>query len=192
MLIGLTGCKNSGKDTVADYLVRHHGYEKLSFAALLKESVANLFDIQQRHIEEWKNDDRVRVTITGPNSSDLGPSHTTYCEMSFRQYLQRYGTEAHRDVFGPDFWINELFRRYKITTDSNYVFSDVRFDNEAVSIIVRDGLVFSVERPGSDLEDQHASEHGVNLEWIAGWLENDGDFENLYDQIEKEIIEREG
>ena len=25
--------------------------------------------------------------------------------MTFREFLQRYGTEAHRDVFGKDFWL---------------------------------------------------------------------------------------
>jgi hypothetical protein len=192
MLVGLTGLKGSGKDTVADYLVKHHGYEKVSFAALLKESVASLFDIQREYIEEWKNDPHVSVAIRITELDQTPPLSITAIEMSFREFLQRYGTEAHREVFGQDFWVEQAFMSFPFTVRDNLVFPDVRFDNEAIAIIVRDGLVFSVERPGSDLEDQHASEQGINPEWIADFLHNDGDFENLYDQIEERIIEREG
>jgi dephospho-CoA kinase len=37
ILIGLTGKKQSGKSTVADYLVQHFQFTELSFAKPLKE-----------------------------------------------------------------------------------------------------------------------------------------------------------
>src|SRR5688572_6506000 len=35
--IGLLGANGAGKSTIADYLVEHHGYRKLSFAAPLRD-----------------------------------------------------------------------------------------------------------------------------------------------------------
>ena len=35
MIIGISGFQSSGKDTIADYLVKEHGFVKLSFASAL-------------------------------------------------------------------------------------------------------------------------------------------------------------
>ncbi len=37
MIIGLTGLARSGKDTVADYFVKKHGFKKLVFSDMLKQ-----------------------------------------------------------------------------------------------------------------------------------------------------------
>ena len=44
MIIGITGKKGVGKDTLADYLVKEHGFVKLSFAKYLKEFLKIMFD----------------------------------------------------------------------------------------------------------------------------------------------------
>jgi len=44
MIIGICGLIGSGKDTIADYLVKEHNFIKLSFADKLKDCVAEMFD----------------------------------------------------------------------------------------------------------------------------------------------------
>ncbi|WP_375591571.1 hypothetical protein [Chitiniphilus eburneus] len=44
-LIGLCGAKRAGKDTVADHLVRHHGFTRLAFADALRAEVAEAFQV---------------------------------------------------------------------------------------------------------------------------------------------------
>ena len=44
MLIGVVGLIGSGKDTVAERLVTHHGYKRDSFAKSLKDAVSSMFN----------------------------------------------------------------------------------------------------------------------------------------------------
>ena len=44
MLIGLVGLIGSGKDTVAERLITHHGYKRDSFAKSLKDAVSSMFN----------------------------------------------------------------------------------------------------------------------------------------------------
>lgn len=185
MVIGLTGLKGSGKDTVADYLVEHHGFTKVSFAGLLKESVAKLFDISLEDIERFKNDPYVRVSITGPNSSQLGPHIIEFRRRTFREFLQRYGTEAHREVFGDDFWVTQIRHKYPLFgPGGHYVFSDCRFDNEAIAIIEWGGQVYRVDR-SYNLKgvDDHVSESGVNSDLVADTIINNGTLDELYEEV---------
>ena len=43
MLVGLCGYIGSGKNAVAEMLVKHHGYEQYSFAKSLKDAVSAVF-----------------------------------------------------------------------------------------------------------------------------------------------------
>ena len=44
MIVGICGLIGSGKDTIADHLVKDHNFVKISFADKLKDTVATLFD----------------------------------------------------------------------------------------------------------------------------------------------------
>ena len=43
MIVGICGLIGSGKDTIADHLVKDHNFVKISFADKLKDTVATLF-----------------------------------------------------------------------------------------------------------------------------------------------------
>ena len=51
MLIGLVGLIGSGKDTVAERLVSHHGYKRDSFAKSLKDATASIFGWNREMLE---------------------------------------------------------------------------------------------------------------------------------------------
>lgn len=51
-VIGLVGQKNSGNDTIADYLCSHYGYTKVAFATPLKRVCEVLFDVDPRCFED--------------------------------------------------------------------------------------------------------------------------------------------
>ena len=55
MVIGLTGLINSGKSTVADYLITQHGFQLVKFAQGLKDMVRAL-GLTQDEIEGVKKE----------------------------------------------------------------------------------------------------------------------------------------
>jgi len=51
-IVALSGWKRSGKDMVADYLVQNHGFQRISFADPLKESVAKKFGLSRASMDD--------------------------------------------------------------------------------------------------------------------------------------------
>jgi len=53
IVIGLVGATGSGKDTVADYLEKEHGVQKMRFADPLKETLSIYFDKFSKEDQGW-------------------------------------------------------------------------------------------------------------------------------------------
>jgi hypothetical protein len=144
MLIGILGFAGSGKGTVADILVRDHGFHKLSFADALKDSVATIFG-WERHLLEGDTDEsrEFRETI------DPWWSERFAYDVTPRYMLQLMGTEAGRNAFHIDIWIHTVARR--MMQYENVVIADVRFPNEINFIRENGGFNVRVVR-GKDPE----------------------------------------
>jgi len=180
MVIGLTGRKGAGKDTAAQYFVEKYGFTKVAYADVLKEAAAALFNVPTEFMDEYKNNSRARVVFSVGHNAIMG-AYDVHHDMSLRSFLQRFGTEMGREVFGPSFWVDQLKRRMdEGTMRDNYVISDVRFNNEVtmcdyVIEIVRD----TVQGP-----DVHVSEAGLDEELIHYIVVNRGTIEELHSRLE--------
>lgn len=161
MIIGLHGKMRAGKNEAARRLVALSPLPvvEVSFAAKLKLSAAALFDTTVSALEELKNDPDCYVTIEWRNALDT-PT------LTMRSFLQRYGTEAHRDIFGSDFWLDAALPLKSpggsvvgadFYSDALYVVTDVRFENEIERVHELGGTVVLVVGPDTDTGD-HASE----------------------------------
>lgn len=173
MIIGLSGLKGSGKDTVAAHLVKEHGFERRAFADPLKRSCGALLDIPFHEIERYKNDETVTITLSGPSRGDNVPKEVK--SFTFRQFLQRYGTEAHRDIpeFGTNIWLDQTLPVQGYYEGRNIVVSDVRFPNEAKRVHELKGIVVVIHRMAVATEKpEHRSEQ------LAGLYENHTIFNN--------------
>lgn len=176
MLIGVNGTKGSGKDTIGKYLVENYGFERLSFAQKLKDSAAALFDIDPLEWEELKDNDLARIELWVNNRQ-----HRT---VSARYFLQLYGTESHRNIFGDDFWLEALFKNYDPWDGKNYVITDARFNNELKAIKERNGFNIRVVRQTETrIIDPHVSEAPPARIYIDYDVYNDRDFGWLYGQV---------
>lgn len=153
MLIGLTGTKGSGKDTAASFL---EDYSVMKFARPLKQAIADLFDLDDiAHVDALK-DYMAWIEIRHPLSSEA-------ISMSWRTFLQRFGTEMARQNFGSDFWVDQWEKDYDNLFDldsdaaSRVVVTDVRFPNEAARIHRLGGSIIEIQRSGYE-PDGHESE----------------------------------
>lgn len=172
MLFGLAGAAGAGKDTVyALATVMYPNVVRRSFAGKLYASAAAALGVTPADLERWKR--------KGTKIKVSGEGGFLYHQLSVREYLQRYGTEAHREVFGPDFWVEQV----DLAHEGRMVFvTDVRFPNEAEAIRAAGGHVVWVEGvpdPLGPVAASHASAQALPESLIDAILDNTVRNDNL-------------
>lgn len=179
MLIGLSGKKQSGKSTVANYLVKVFDFHEVSWAYPLKEIIGRgLFGLDD---EILYGDSLKREEII----PEWG--------MSGRQILQRVGTDLFREHFDENFWVKVGMKRVMVELSMNHhvVVSDCRFPNELDAIKQFGGIACKVIKMPKKLEhvDLHESERAMdkytNFDYVLG--AGEGDIESLLSQAKTMI-----
>jgi len=207
-VVGLTGAAGAGKDTVYGFAAEwceEHGLtgERLAFADPLKRSAAAALGFATggdtgrpvTEAVEFCNDIKqpgVEIVVVKYGEEEIpdagipgGAKQLTsevLAKISGREFLQFYGTEAHRDVFGLDFWVDATMRKLneRAGVPGLVVFlTDPRFKNEARAIHKHDGEVWEVVRPGQVKVEAHASEAGLPEGAIDFQIVNDGSLADL-------------
>jgi len=208
MIIGITGFIASGKDTIADYLTSAHGFQRISFAASLKDAVSNIFGWDRQLLEGSTKESRIwreQVDVWWSNRLSIP-------DLSPRWVLQNWGTDLFRDKFHSEIWIASVENKLRKTKD-NIVITDCRFKNEIESIRRAGGIVIRVSRgpnpvwyndavecnkvPKTEnweacknkLESLgiHASEYSSVGLIYDYYITNDGSMEDLYREVDKLI-----
>lgn len=183
MILGLHGKMGSGKDTACELLKELSPVPvvRVSYAAKLKESAAALLGVHLDDLELYKNDPSKMVALGGIYD---GLGFVPYREktMAVREFLQRYGTESHRNVFGEDFWLDAALPLEKDYSDALYVVTDVRFQNEADRIRSLGGKIVKVIGPVEDT-GSHASERPLVCDFTIDNTVRDDDFSLLRSEL---------
>jgi hypothetical protein len=182
VLIGLAGYKGSGKDTVGDYLQEKYFFERRSFMDKMKESAAAAFNVNPILWDVWKNDPDAQVRLT----TNSGKILTRTEPLTVRQFLQNYGSEAHRGIFGENFWIDHALKG--IDPTARTVITDARLDTELAAISrYGDGDAFNIRivRDGTKDGDNHSTEVAPSPTLIDYTIYNNGTIEELWDEIDK-------
>jgi hypothetical protein len=165
-IIALSGKKGCGKSTVAQHLTKKFGYIEISFAKVLKDIVAILFDWPRDRLEGITPEDRIWREATDEWWSErLNLPHLTP-----RWVLQNFGTEVVRNHFHDEMWIARLEREIsKFPKDQLLCVSDVRFQNEIDILTKYNALFFAISRDSEDKPSQnvHASENIEGLNYSA-------------------------
>lgn len=186
MLIGLVGLIGSGKDTVAERLVSHHGYKRDSFAKSLKDATASIFG-WNREMLEGKTDSSRHWR----EQPDKFWSEKFGREVTPRWVLQYFGTEVCRGQMLDSIWVDSCMARYK---GQNTVISDTRFVNEIKTIKAHGGIIVCVKRGELPTQKQmkDSGAHQSEWDWLASdfdiTIDNDGTLDDLYAKVDDLIV----
>lgn len=182
--IALLGKMGSGKDSVADVLIRTHGYVPMSFATPLKEMVVECDPLIQCNCMSDLPFEREGFPV---HLSDLLDSGKTFeeCKREYpevRRVLQRIGQGVRRH--DPDYWLRSLFERaLEIPASKNIVVTDVRYRNEADALRKNGFTLIRVKRTtlntgGYTTENTRAMLHQSEVELdtyqVDRTIRNDG------------------
>ena len=148
------------------------------------------------------------------NYDAMDGGNCSYCscgekEMTYREFLQKLGTEAMRDGLHTNVWVNALFADYTPThyligaldtklTDGdtvypNWIITDMRFSNEMEAIVKRGGLTIKVIRPVKKSKTTvrlHPSETSLDKADFDYEIINDGSIEDLIKKVREILIEQ--
>jgi hypothetical protein len=170
LIIGLAGYAQSGKDTVAKVLIEKHGFTKIAFAEMIRVALYRLNPLIK---------DGVRLADYVDQLGWDGAKQ----EPEVRRLLQVFGTEVGRSLLGDNVWVDLALAGIK--PGVNYVFTDVRFESEALAIKNLGGQVWRVSREGVYSVNGHSSESALEGFDFDARVSNDGTIAELELLIDK-------
>jgi len=141
-IVSVSGVIGAGKDTVGDFLVKYHGYTRMSWAGAVKDSVAAIFGWDRELLDGLTEESRTFRSTADQWWTDrlaIGVPITP------RWVMVNYATETMRHHFHPDIWVLSLERRIK-NFGGAVVITDTRFFNELASVRRMGGLILGVHR----------------------------------------------
>lgn len=194
MIIGLTGFKQSGKDTAGRALVEL-GYERKAFATPIYEHLLILDPLihfsasQATQLHELVGNP-ITDTVGGYQRlswlvTAFGWDNLKVTVPEVRRLLQVYGTEVGRHNFGDDVWVDQALKG--VRPADAVVFTDVRFPNELEAIHRLGGLVFRIVRPSQQrvaVEGVEGHESEQVLEGVDLAIYNGGTPEALQEKVQ--------
>lgn len=228
-LIGVSGKAGSGKDTVGSiiqYLTSTDASDKtLGFIKLgydIKGYHNSTFEIK-KFAGKLK---AIASLLSGAKVEDFEDQEfkkgrmTADWGMTYREFLQKLGTDAMRDGLHEEVWVNALFADYKaiervpekrMSIMPNWCITDMRFPNEMEAIKERGGITIRVTRDlviGAEdygytkvsvnqaekdgiLIPQHPSETALDDAEFDYYINNEGTVEDLIEKV-KTILIKEG
>lgn len=181
-LIGLGGYAFSGKDTVADLLVRNHGWAKLYMSQALEQALLALNPIIYH------------TPAQNGRGGFVEPAHYTryqelHAEVGYddskklpevRALLQRLGTEVGRNIIGPNVWVDIVFgeARRLVASGINVAVTGIRFRNELEAVHASGGDAIWVDR-GLAPVNAHTSDNTLGSVDFDAALLNLGTLDDL-------------
>ena len=169
--IGLLGFARSGKDTVADHLVRR-GFARIAFADPVRSILM--------HMNPLIADDGLRLR-DAVDAYGFDAAKRRFPVV--RELLQGLG-EGVRASLGESVWVDRAMRQLDTLSDRPVVVSDVRYRNEAIALRSRGFTLVWVQRPGVGPANSHQSEVGIPVELAHTTLRNDGSIQELHARVD--------
>lgn len=151
-LVGITGYAQAGKDEFAKSLALRAGFYRMGMSDALHKMALVLDPLLFVETElEYINYSRIIQAFGYTNAKDIP---------SVREYLQRLGTEAVREIIGENSWTQAAERQFipMLQEGRNVAVTGIRFASEMNMIKRYGGVIVRVERDGFGPVNSHASD----------------------------------
>jgi hypothetical protein len=197
---GGSNLRNFDQHYVSDWEVKKFAGKLKQTASLLTGVPVEMFEDQEfkkldMSPEWWKKD------INWGIEKLHGEHVMKDIPMTYREFLQKLGTEAMRDGLHTNVWVNALFADYNagytispLDVDNqapdNWIITDMRFPNEMEAVVEKGGITIRVVRPGTST-GTHPSEIALDGHTMHYEIINDGTIEDLVEKV-KEILTKQG
>jgi len=145
IIVGISGWKGSGKDTAADYLVKEHGYQRLAFADVLKEMVADQYGIPVA----WCHDNSMKEVGLPDLPVDSADKFTNMIhKFMVKEFANIEGKDGlfwtpralcillgsvNRSV-RTDYWVKRVLDLAMASDGDKFVISDLRYKSELLQM----------------------------------------------------------
>lgn len=193
-ILAISGRKQSGKTTLANFLIRTRkeffGNDDtvlcLGWATALKQELSDKFDIPLELLDGTDEDKNVPTMVRWKdlahfselNMKELGKEPEDY--LTIRQLLQHWGTEINRRA-NNNVWINLAMKQVKRGNYGLVIFNDTRFSNEVEAVHKAGGKVVRLTRNGK-MPATHDSEVSLDRDKFD-WSKFDGIIDNEHMSI---------
>lgn len=211
-VIGINGFAGSGKDTVAEYFINEHGYQKFAMADAVKDVLAILFGWDRKMLQGDTPESRIwREQLDPWWTEKLGKP------FSPRIAMQQIGTDLFRNHFNQDIWCMIIENKI-LQCNNKVVITDLRFYNELLTAKQFGAEIIEVQRgeqpewyqdagyanqmyvgsiyynkpldvdPYQYMKEHYPEIHASEYSWIVinnpkYILKNNGTLDDLYNQI---------
>ena len=185
LIVGLTGPKGSGKDTVADLIVANYQAQwktvhRLAFADPIKKVIQHIFDLDPTNNDQYDQFKRTEISYHLPGYMahavpgrhvvrEIGMLMRGYDEKQFNKYIE------------------DQFASAQFTSNHVFVITDLRFDNEYTMLRRWGAKIVKVDRPGYHY-DGHITERGFQDELVDFTIHNKGSLNDLTNSVQDLII----
>ena len=190
-IIAICGFQGAGKDTIADYLIKHHNFTKLSFAGAVKDIAAIVFGWDREMLEGSTPESRKQREIV----DEWWAEKLQIPNLSPRYALQFFGTDLFRNCFHQDIWLRIVER--KLNAYPNVVITDCRFPNEIQLVRSYGAKLINVQRDvpkwfndyakGIDCPEANKL-HASETSWIREKMDYIVKNDKTIDELEKQIL----
>lgn len=171
-LVGITGYATAGKDEFAKSLALRGNFHVMGMSDALLDMAQVLNPILQHEDGQLFEFNQVLWALGYTEAKKIP---------SVREYLQRLGTEAVRDILGNDSWTRAAERKFigMLESGRNVAVTGIRFPNEAAMIKAYGGTIVKILRNGTEPSNGHSSDTELDNLPVDVVVFNNGTLDDL-------------
>lgn len=181
-VLGFTGVAGSGKSTAARTYINVPGACFIPMAMILKEMLRTMYHHAGMSSAE----------VTERMQGHLKDAEDPLLKVSPRWLMQTLGTEWGRNTIDRDWWVRLWRMKAQRLLNEGHgpiIVDDVRFENEAHTIMQMGGMVIGINGRKADLGDKEAVHASAGVSTANVWINNDSDAHTLSVRVQKAVAD---